>query len=598
MRRSKTGNRHEDILWPDNKKSSQEPCVLTDSRRRKRVIYLLIILACSYIFLFHNLGTYSLKEPDEGRYAEIPREMVEQGDYVVPHLNYVRYFEKPPLLYWVEALSYKVLGVSEWSFRFPNALAALLCVLIMYLFASRWFGDEVGLLSSLMLLTSFGFFAISHVVTIDMLFSFLLFGSLLCFYQYYREKRPLFLYLFFAALALAVLAKGPVALILMFVTIVLFLWSEKKMLFLKDMLSVKALLLFCLIVVPWFVIVCLREKEFFQFFFVDQHILRFLTTRHKRSGPLYYFFPVLFGGLFPWSIFIPRAVARFWRTKEMRLFFIWSLVVFVFFSLSGSKLPPYILPIFPAVSVIVAYLFERQWHDRVRPGREIIAYVAFFSFVALGGFAYLSGILDRYLAGLPEVASISRDIRWLILSVTVASFAALSVMLFRKMRTYRSLFYLLGAFSFVLCTGVMLHPNVVDKFNTTKELAREIITISGPAPIVINYGSFDETLPFYLKRRTYIAEYLGELKMGSKYPDAKDYFLDKDNFIRLFRSDQPVLVVLKKKRLSRLNVAGIEGGTFIARHDGRYLIANKTAAILSSGTVNGRIGSLIQEEGR
>jgi 4-amino-4-deoxy-L-arabinose transferase-like glycosyltransferase len=552
--------------------------VLSHDRRRKRVIYLLVILACSYIFLFYNLGNYSLKEPDEGRYAEIPREMVEQGDYVVPHLNYVRYFEKPPLLYWAVALSYKVFGVSEWSFRLPNTLAALLCVLMTYFFISHWFGDEVGLLCSLMLLTSFGFFAIAHIMTIDMLFSFLLFGSLLCFYQYYRDKKPLFLYLFFAALALAILAKGPVAFILLMVTIVLFLWSEKRLFFLRDTLSVKALLLFCVIAAPWFIVMCLREKEFFQFFFVDQHILRFVTTKHKRSGPLYYFFPVLFGGLFPWSIFIPRAVVQLWRTKEVRLFFIWALVVFVFFSLSGSKLPPYILPIFPAVAVILARLFRMEWERRIEQNREIIVYAAFFSCIALTGLAHATGMLDRYLAGLPEIANLSKELRWLALSVSIASLAALGALCFRKMRTYRFLFYTLAAFSLVVFVGVMLHPHVIDKLNTTKELAREINTMSGPVPIVINYGSFDETLPFYLKKGTYIANHLGELEMGSKYPDAKDHFLDTEQSASMFRSDRPVFVVLKAKRLSRLQIAGIEHGTMLACQDKRCLIANKAAA--------------------
>ena len=202
-------------------------------------------------------------------------------------------------------------------------------------------------------MTSFGFFALARIVTIDMLFSFLLFASLACFYEFYREKKTLFLYLFFAGLALAVLAKGPVAIVLLTVTILLFLYFEKRLSFIKETASVKGLLLFGVIAAPWFVLMCVREKEFFQFFFVDQHILRFLTTRHKRSGPLYYFLPVLFGGLFPWSVFIPRAVIRFWRSQETRLFLIWSLVVFTFFSVSGSKLPPYILPIFPALAVIL-----------------------------------------------------------------------------------------------------------------------------------------------------------------------------------------------------------------------------------------------------
>ncbi len=152
--------------------------MLLEDRRKKRAVYMLVILAFSYLFLFHHLGSYSLKEPDEGRYAEIPREMVAQGNYMVPHLNYVRYFEKPPLLYWVTALSYKTLGVSEWSFRLPNALFALFCVLATYLFAARRFTEETAFTSSFILASSFGFFGMARVVTIDMLLSFLLFAAL------------------------------------------------------------------------------------------------------------------------------------------------------------------------------------------------------------------------------------------------------------------------------------------------------------------------------------------------------------------------------------------------------------------------------------
>ncbi|HEY3275156.1 MAG TPA: glycosyltransferase family 39 protein [Syntrophorhabdaceae bacterium] len=224
--------------------------MIPEDPRRRRASALLVILACSWLFLFFNLGSYSLKEPDEGRYAEIPREMVEEGDYLVPHLNYVRYFEKPPLLYWADAASYKIFGVSPWSFRLPNALAALLTVLMTYFFVSRGFGGRVGLLSSLILLTSFGFFAMAHVVTIDMLFTFLLFAALLFFHRYYFEGTPCFLLLFYAALALAVLAKGPVALILMGATVLVFLWSEKRLSFVRDMARWRGLLLFFLIAAP------------------------------------------------------------------------------------------------------------------------------------------------------------------------------------------------------------------------------------------------------------------------------------------------------------------------------------------------------------
>ncbi len=320
-----------------------------------------VILLLSAIFLFFNLGAYSLKEPDEGRYAEIPREMVESGDWLVPHFDYVRYFEKPPLLYWATALSFRAFGVNEWAFRLPNALFALLCVLSLYLFARRPFGEVTAFLSAIILMSAFGFFAMGRVVTTDMLFTFLLCLSLLSFDSFYRTGRRRQLCLFYISLGLATLTKGPVAILLMGATIVPFLLAEGRLRFIKELRLFWGIPLFLAVAAPWFIAISLKEGEFFSFFFVDQHLMRFLTTRHKRTGPVYYFIPVVLGGLFPWSLFIPRAVVQAWRRSEMRLFFIWSLVVFVFFSLSRSKLPPYVLPLFPSVSLIIAAFVQARW---------------------------------------------------------------------------------------------------------------------------------------------------------------------------------------------------------------------------------------------
>ncbi len=545
---------------------------------KETAICVLAVLAVSYLVFFYNLGAYSLKEPDEGRYAEIPREMIEQGDYVVPHLDYVRYFEKPPLLYWACAGSYKLFGVNEWSFRFPNALAALACVLVTGLFAGRWFSARAGLISGLILTTSFGFFAMARIVTIDMLFSFLLFASLSCFYEFYRERRRLFLYLSWAALALAVLAKGPVAPVLLGAAAVLFLWSEKNMRFLKEAASPRAFLLFAVIACPWFVLIAVKEKEFYQFFFIDQHVLRFLTTKHSRSGPLYYFFPVLFGGLFPWSIFIPRAVILFWQEREMRLLLIWSLVVFTFFSVSGSKLPPYILPLFPALSIVLGCLFDRQWLTRLRLRREIIVYAVFFSLVAAAGFLFGTGLLDSRLTGMADIISLREDIRGLSLGMCGVSLIALFILSRKSMRSFRSLFFMLGAFSLSVVIGIMLHSHVIDRLNTTKGLAQAIHKVGKENAVVVNYGSFDETLPFYLGKRTYLAEFTGELQMGSEYPDSKGSFLNRDEVVRLFHSDSPVLVVAKAKRLAEMKKLGIEGSQTTCR-DERCLIVNRSAAL-------------------
>ena len=518
--------------------------------RKRKAIYLVVIIAASYLFFFYNLNSYSLKEPDEGRYAEIPREMVEQGNYLVPHLNYVRYFEKPPLLYWITAASYKVFGINEWSFRFPNALAAFFCSILLYLFSCKRFSPKTGFISSLILISCFGFFTMARIVTIDMLFTCLLFGALLSFHEYYLTHKGLFFYLFHICLSLATLAKGPAALILLGVTILIYLRTEKRLSFLKDLLSYRAILIFAIITMPWFVIMSIKEKEFFHFFFLDQNVLRFLTTRHNRSGPLYYFIPVLALGMLPWSVFLPRVIIRLWWVRELRLFFIWSAVVFAFFSISGSKLPPYILTVFPALAQILGYFFATRQQDSVPANREVIAYFVFFATVMMAGFLGASGILGKYLQDELYIQDILPDIWGLEVGIALASAVMICFMCIRSMRRFGPFFYALTTFSLVIVIALMVNTRVIDKHTTTKGLAKTINSFQSTPAYIVNYGSFEETLPFYTRQRIHIACYKGELAMGSKYPDARPFFLDQAAFRNLLDSGQPVFVVIKKKYLS------------------------------------------------
>jgi 4-amino-4-deoxy-L-arabinose transferase-like glycosyltransferase len=553
----------------ENHHGSKQPAL------RPLAVHLLILLILSCLFLFLNLGSYSLKEPDEGRYAEIPREMVETGDYIVPRLNYVRYFEKPPLHYWMTALSYKTLGISEWSFRLPNALAALFCVLALYFSIRKWFNARTGLTSAIILLSSFGFFAMGRIITIDMLFACLLFISLLAFYGYYREKRMSSLYLFYTCLALSTLAKGPVALILVGLTVLIFLVVERNFAFLRDLLRLKGLLLYGCITVPWFVAIALREKEFLWFFFVDQHFLRFLTAKHKRSGPPYYFIPVLLGGMFPWSLLIPRSIVALWHVKELRLFFIWSLVVFVFFSLSGSKLPPYILPAFPAISALLGYLFCNRWSERIPWAGEIALYQLFFAALGLTGLLAASGKLPGLLDLPPKIIDILKETRGLSAGVSILSAVLFLLFCAKSMRRFKTAFMGLVAFSLVIIVLLMLHTPVIDRLNTTKELAQIITQRKANAEVVVvNYGSFEETLPFYIRERVLIASYEGELAMGATYPDTKEFFLGPEAFVTLFKADKQVLAVLKESRLHRLHELGVRNPTLLGCQNGRYLISN------------------------
>lgn len=542
---------------------------------RRNAFYLLVILFLSYLFFFFNLGSYSLKEPDEGRYAEIPREMAEQGDYVVPHLNYTRYFEKPPLSYWVTAASYKLFGLDEWSFRFPNALVAFLCSLLLYVFGKRWFSAETGFFAAVILMSCFGFFTMARIVTMDMLFTGLLFGALLCFNEYYRSLKGAYRFLFHGCLAMATLAKGPAAIILVGATTLVFLFTEKRMSFLRNLLDVRGLVPFIVLAAPWFIAISLKEKEFFQFFFIDQNIMRFLTTRHCRSGPVYYFIPVLAGGMLPWSFLLPRAIVGLWRMRELRLFLIWSALIFVFFSASGSKLPPYILPVFPALALLLGHFFALYRQESAPMVGEIMFYVIFFAAVLAAGLFTLSGMSATSMKLAPNLQEILQSIRGLEIGMSVISAAMVCLLFVRKIRSFGSLFFVLTGFSLAVVMMLMLHVPVLDRQSTTKDLAKAINSFQPQTALVINYGAFDETLPFYTRRRISIADYRGELAMGAKYPDAQPFFLDKEALMTLFNSNQPVLVVTKVMSLPELTkIIGPVFGVLDCKNE-RCVITNR-----------------------
>jgi 4-amino-4-deoxy-L-arabinose transferase-like glycosyltransferase len=543
--------------------------------KEQKIKHIIALLLLSYAFFFCGIGDYSLKEPDEGRYAEIPREMNELHDYIVPHLNYVRYFEKPPLLYWATATSFKLFGTNEWAFRFPNALCAFLCVIFLYFFIRRWFNEQTAFLSSVILITSFSFLAMARIVTTDMLFTLSLFLSLLLFYGYYREKKSFLIYLFYVATAAATLAKGPVALILMGGTILIFLFTEHNFRFITEMKLIKGLAIYLTITLPWIIAISLREKEFLYFFFMDQHILRFLTSKHQRSGPIYYFLPVFFGGMFPWSIFIPRALVNTWKIKELRLMLIWASVVFVFFSISGSKLPPYILPLFPPMAIILGYFFHGKWQSQMNRRIETPIYMLiFFVFGAAGLLSHVSP-LSTYIQNMSgDTVSIMKDLLVFSLWVSFSSFIMVFFLIFKRFTTYAWTFALLSSFSLAIMLGILFNLPVVNKLNTAKDLAMMLNEHKKQADYIINYSSYDQTIPFYIKQGITVASYKGELDMGSKYEDAKGIFISEEEFIKLLPSDKKVLFVTKQKRLEKLKNMFPEQTRIQGCQNDRCLVAN------------------------
>jgi hypothetical protein len=434
----------------------------------------------------------------------------------------------------------------------------------------------MAFLSSVILITSFSFFAMARIVTTDMLFTLSLFLSLLLFYGYYHEKKSFFVYLFYMAIAAATLAKGPVALILMGGTILIFLFTERNFRFIAQMKIVKGLAIYLIITLPWIIAISLREKEFLYFFFMDQHILRFLTSKHKRSGPVYYFLPVLFGGMFPWSIFIPRAIVNVWKNKELRLMLVWVFVVFAFFSISGSKLPPYILPLFPPMAIILGYLFHEKWQSQLNRWVEVPVYILIF--LVFGAAALLSHIspLSAHIQDISgdAPAGIIKELLVFSLWVSLSSVIMVFFLIFKRFTTHAWAFTLLSSFSLAIMFGLLFNLNVVDGLRTTKNLAIMINEHKTQADYIISYSSYEQTIPFYIKQGITVASYRGELEMGSKYEDAKKVFINEEEFLKLLPSDKKVLFVTKQKRLKRLQEMFPERIRIQGCQNDRCLVAN------------------------
>ena len=524
----------------------------------------LVLLAFLFGALFAwGLGRAPLVNPDEGRYAEIPREMIATGDWVTPRLDGVPYFEKPPLMYWAVAACEKFLGPGEWSVRLAPALFAVAGILMAYSAARRVYGRDAGFWTAVVLGTSLLYVAFVHLLGLDMAVSVLMGGALFCFIAALREppgaRRRWLFYGLYACAALATLTKGLIGFLIPGAVMFLWLlllgqWRRLRPLYLPS-----GIVLFAVIAVPWHVLVSQRNPEWARFYFIHEHLERYSDKGHGRYQPFWWFIPILALGLFPWTGFawpaFREGLAGGWARRrenaEAWFFAIWAGFIFLFFSCSRSKLIPYILPVFPPVAVLV--------------GRWIAVTVALPDAfgrmkVGLRTFGFLCGLLAAALCvavlrpGLirdPSSAEALRPFAFIIAAILCVG--GMRALIPRAgPASGRGAVTALTA-TLVLLIGFLILAMPIIDTRSTKDLAVAARGYLRPGDRIYHYHGFFHDFTYYSGAEVGLVSYTDELELQFLDPAGrKERFIDDARFRAEWAGPGRVFAVARKRDVGEL----------------------------------------------
>ncbi|MDH5220707.1 MAG: glycosyltransferase family 39 protein [Betaproteobacteria bacterium] len=540
---------------------------MTGAPRRGALLALALAFAVAW---FGLLGERRIIKADEGRYAEIPREMVASGDWLTPRLNGFKYFEKPPLQYWATAATYAALGVTEWSARLWTALTGFLGVLLAYYTGRRLLGGTGGLYAAAVLAGSVLYALCGQVLTLDMGVSLFLWLAVCAFVFAQLDDTPgrdrrRWMLVAWAAMACALLSKGMIGIVLPAAAVLGYAAWQRDAALLRRLHVLPGMALFLAIAAPWFIAVSAANAEFARYFFVHEHLDRFLSTQHGRAGPLWYFVPVLVAGAMPWALSLPAALwqaarrAEPARFKPLRFLLAWCGVVFLFFSASGSKLPPYILPVFPALAVLIAAHLARA-------SRRLL--------VAQGALAALlgAGVLAALAAG--AVSALPAPYRpWLIAAgAALAALALTATWLAWRGRALASVLVLAASGLAFAQLGLLGHGSLSPQYSAyhAVEQARPGLSVDAPFYAVRHY---DHSLPFYLGRTVTMVGITDELGAAIGWEPDKAIARLED-FAAAWRRERAACAAFEPAEFAALRAAhGLEAR--VLAESPRYLIACK-----------------------
>jgi 4-amino-4-deoxy-L-arabinose transferase-like glycosyltransferase len=532
----------------------------------------LLILAVAFVLLY-QLGSAALFEPDEGRNAEKAREILLLNDWVTPHENFYPVLDKPIFFYWLIALSYRLFGLSEWTARLPSLLSALGCVLLIYLFSRSHWGRWVALWSALVLVTSVEFFLLARIVIFDMLLTLFQTVALLAFYEAAhtenRRRRVACLTLYLA-LGAGTLVKGLVAVVIPGIVFLLFILLRGRWDILRRIYLIPGAGVFLAVVLPWYLQADAQNPGYLNYYLWAEHFGRYTSATFDRSEPWYYFIVVGLVGFFPWTLILPWIIKHFWRRgwddKTLYLM-LWVSVPLLFFSASHSKLPHYILPIFPALSIMAGAILvglDEQSPSKLRAPMISIWVVQSLNAVYLLLGSFYPGILA------PQIRGRFSDMAYVLWLYAIVSLLILAYMARRRMsqdRMPQGVIYLAQvvglAVFFVFLTEVMI-STALDR--SAKTTAVAVLSHLRAGEQVVFFETYMSGLPFYLdakrpvwlithgnKKRTFLGNYYAIGKRHNPVTPWGEAIFNLDKFGEQWKSrTQPFLVIVKDKNLPQL----------------------------------------------
>lgn len=501
----------------------------------------MLVLSISLFYLI-LLGTRPLFVPDEGRYAEIAREMLQSGNYITPHLNGIKYFEKPPLFYWLAAAAMQFGGVNLWSLRLVNAFLGVLGCIATYFTAYKLYDRKTALLAASILASTALYFVMAHMINLDLTVSFFLAITLYAFILGVKQKQNRYFLLAAAFAACAVLTKGLIGIVFPILIIGLWIVCSKEWRLITQINYLTCVSVFLCIALPWHLLVGYHNPEFYYFYFIEQHFLRYTTEAVGHYQPFWFFIPALLLGFFPWIVFLPGAFIKSFTNKFNLFLLIWIVSIFVFFSFSKSKLIPYILPVFPPLAILVANHIKQ-----INPFSMKISALLLILMAAIIDSGLLFFLFHTPLPNI-QIAT-----RLLTSAIVVLSMGAISIYVLSHLQHIQTAII---AFSIMTSIFLLLLLAAVPAIDTRTilPLAQIIQPKLRASDEIITFNQYYQDLPFYLHRKVRILNWRNELTFGALHqPDAQLWLIGDAQFWQLWTNpERRVFVVIATNELLKL----------------------------------------------